>query len=193
MWKQISQNRYFCNVLYSYQADIKRHLLDHININNMSAMICHHRKSCKSNNHMSLLHLHNKNDYGGDKVCLCTVVVLLQLLVPSLMHWYRYKMTHWDMYFVYYALTHWGRVTHICDSRSTIIGSDNGLSPGRRQAIIWTDAGILLIGPLETNLSEIFIGIYTFSFKKMHLEMSTWKLRSFFCFGLDVLSCHIIL
>ena len=55
-------------------------------------------------------------------------------------------------------LTHWGRVTHICISNLTIIGSDNGLSPGRCQAIIWTNAGILLIGPLGTHLSEILIG-----------------------------------
>ena len=33
-------------------------------------------------------------------------------------------------------LSHWGRVTHICVSKLTIIGSDNGLLPGRRQAII---------------------------------------------------------
>ena len=45
------------------------------------------------------------------------------------------------------GLTHRGRVTHICVGNLTIIGSDNGLSPGRRQAIIWTNAGILLIGP----------------------------------------------
>ena len=32
------------------------------------------------------------------------------------------------------ALTHWGWVTHICISNLTIIGSDNGLSLGRRQA-----------------------------------------------------------
>ena len=57
------------------------------------------------------------------------------------------------------ALTHWGRVTHICFSKLTIIGSDNGLSPGRRQAIIWTSDGILLIGPLGTNLSEVLIEI----------------------------------
>ena len=63
------------------------------------------------------------------------------------------------------ASTHWGRVTHICVSKLTIIGSDNGLSPDRRQAIIWTYAGILLIGPLETNFSEILIGILTFSSK----------------------------
>ena len=44
-------------------------------------------------------------------------------------------------------LTHWGRVTHICVIKLTIIGSDNGLSPGRLQAITWTNVGILLIGP----------------------------------------------
>ena len=54
-------------------------------------------------------------------------------------------------------LTHWGRVTHICVSKLTIIGSDNGLSLGRRQAIIWTNDGILLIWPLGTNFSEILI------------------------------------
>ena len=73
------------------------------------------------------------------------------------------------------ALTHWDRVTHICVSKLTIIASDNGLSPGRRQAIIWTSAGILLIGPLGTNFSEILIGIMTFSFKKMHLKVSSVK------------------
>ena len=52
------------------------------------------------------------------------------------------------------------------------IGSDNGLSPGQRQAIIWTNAGILLIGPLGTNFSEIFMEIYTFSVKKMHWKMA---------------------
>ena len=50
-------------------------------------------------------------------------------------------------------LTHWGRVTHICVGKSTIIGSDNGSSPGRRQAIIWTNAVILLIETLGTNFS----------------------------------------
>ena len=56
-------------------------------------------------------------------------------------------------------LTHWGRVTHICINKVTIIGSDSGLSPGRRQAIIWTNTGILLIGPLGINFSEIWIEI----------------------------------
>ena len=59
-------------------------------------------------------------------------------------------------------LTHWGWVTHICISKLSIIGSDNGVSPGRLQAIIWTNAGILLIGPLGTNFIEILIEILTF-------------------------------
>ena len=84
-------------------------------------------------------------------------------------------------------LTHWGWVTHICIGKLTIIGSDNGLSPGRRQAIIWTNAGILLIGPLGTNFSEVLSEIYTFSFKKMHLKMSSAKWRPFFL-GLNVLT-----
>ena len=84
--------------------------------------------------------------------------------------------------------THWGRVTHICVIKLTIIGSDNGLSPGRRQTIIWTNAGILLIGPLGTNFSEILIKILVFSFKKMHLKMSSGKWRPS-CLGLNVLNC----
>ena len=76
-------------------------------------------------------------------------------------------------------LTHWGRVTHICVSYLTIIGSDNGLTPGRHQAIIWTNAGILLIDPLATNFSENLIGIHTFSFNKIHLKMSSGKWRPF--------------
>ena len=78
-------------------------------------------------------------------------------------------------------------MTHICVSKLTIIASDNGLSPGRRQAIIWTSAGILLIGPLGTNLSEILIEIITFSFKKMRLNVSSAKWRPC-CLGLNVLT-----
>ena len=85
-------------------------------------------------------------------------------------------------------LTHWGRVTHICVSKIIIIGSDNGSSPGRRQVIIWTNAGILLIEPLRTRISEILIEIHTFSFKKIHLKMSSGKWR-LYCLGLNVLKC----
>ena len=84
-------------------------------------------------------------------------------------------------------LTHWGRVTHICVGKLIIFGSDNGLSPDRRQAIIWTNAGLLLIGHLGTNFSEILIEILTFSFKKMRLKVSSAKWR-LFGLGLNELS-----
>ena len=75
---------------------------------------------------------------------------------------------------------------HICVSKLTIIGSDNGLSPGWHQAIIWTNAGILLIRPLGTNFNEMLIEILIFSFMKMHLKVSSAKWRPF-CLGLNVL------
>ena len=86
-----------------------------------------------------------------------------------------------------FFLTHWGRVTHICVSKQTIIGSDNGLWPGQCHAIIWTNAGILLIGTLGTNFSEILSKIHTFSWTKMHLKMLFEKWLQF-RFGLDVLN-----
>ena len=82
------------------------------------------------------------------------------------------------------CLTHWGRVTHICVSDLTSIGSDNGLSPVRRQAIIRTNAGILLIRPLGTNFSEFLVEFLIFSFKKMRLKVSSAKKRPF-CLGLN--------
>ena len=89
-------------------------------------------------------------------------------------------------------LTHWGRVTHICVSDLTIIGSDNGLSPGRRQVIIWTNAGLLSIEPLRTYFSENLIKIQPFSLKKMHVKMLSAKWRPS-CLGLNVLRFHLLL
>ena len=77
-------------------------------------------------------------------------------------------------------------MTHICVNKLTIIGSDNGLAADRHQAIIWTNARLLLIGPLGTNFSQIIIEILTFSFKKMRLKVSSAKWRPF-CLGLNVL------
>ena len=79
---------------------------------------------------------------------------------------------------IYTMLTHSGRVTHICVGNLAIIGW--------RQAIIWTNAGILTIGPFGTNFSEILIDILTLSFKKMSLKVSSAKWRPF-CLGLNVL------
>ena len=85
-------------------------------------------------------------------------------------------------------LNHSGRVTHICIRKFSIIRSVNVLLPARRQAIIWTNAGILLFGPLG-SFSEILI-TDPFSFKTMLLKMSSGKWH--FCLGLNVLMSFTI-
>ena len=86
----------------------------------------------------------------------------------------QWDFLHWQGDII--ILTHWGRVTHICVSKLTIIVSDNGWSLGRHQAIIWTNAGILQIRILETNFREIFSETHEFLFAKMHLKMSVkWR------------------
>ena len=95
----------------------------------------------------------------------------------NIFQWNSYKNT---------ILNHWGRVMYICVGKLTIIASDNDLSPGRRQAIIWTNTGILLIGPLGTNFNEILIEIQTFSLMKIRLKMLSAKCCPF-RLGLNVL------
>ena len=63
-------------------------------------------------------------------------------------------------------------MTHICVSKLTTFGSDIGLSPGRHQDLIWTNAGILLIEHIGRNFNEISIKIHTFSLKNL-----TWRGR----------------
>ena len=58
------------------------------------------------------------------------------------------------------------------------IGLGNGLSPVRRHAITWTDAGLLPFGLLETNFSETGIGILSFSFKEMYVKLSSAKMAA---------------
>ena len=81
-------------------------------------------------------------------------------------------------------------MTHICVCKLSIIGSDYDLSPEQPQAIIWTNAGILLVGPLGKNFSEIQIEIQTFPLKKIRLKMSLAKCCSF-RLGLNVLNILI--
>ena len=64
--------------------------------------------------------------------------------------------------YAFFVLIHWGRVTHICVSKLTVVGSDNGLPPGRRQAIVWTNAEILLIGPSGTCFRNLNRNSYVF-------------------------------
>ena len=85
----------------------------------------------------------------------------------------KYEATCWirlNMSISIEFLTPWGRVMHICIGNLTVIGTDNGLSPGWCQAIIRTNAEILLSEPLETNFNEIVLEIHKFSFKKLYLE-----------------------
>ena len=148
---------------------------------------------------------------GADKCCFCNILfstlagltinnrsmqkqygdilveVNLTYIIPSVSTWHwcwiiQSKTNGID----YEGLTHWGRVMHICGSKLRIIDSDSGLSPRRRQAIMWTNAGLLLIGPLGTNFSEILIKIQNFSFTNMHLKISSAE-QQLFCHGGDEL------
>ena len=83
--------------------------------------------------------------------------------------------------FVVGLLIFW--LDYICFGKLIIIGSDNGLSPGRRQAIIWTIVGILLIGPMGTNFSEILIGIPNIFIQENAFENVVCEMASI-CLGL---------
>ena len=72
-------------------------------------------------------------------------------------------------------LPHLGWVRDICVSKLTNIGSDNGLSPGRRQAIIWTNAGILLVVSPGTNFNEILLEI---SIQENPFQTVVWKMAA---------------
>ena len=85
-------------------------------------------------------------------------------------------ITHW---------TCWGRVTHMVRKLAKV-GSDNGLSPNRRQAIIWTSVILLLIGSLGTSFRKIWIKIQQFSYKKINLKMLSAKWQPF-CLSLNVM------
>ena len=72
--------------------------------------------------------------------------------------------------------THWGRVTHICVSKLTISDSDNGLSPGRRQAIIWINAGILSIPSQRTSVK--FKSRFNIFIQENPFENVVWKMAA---------------
>ena len=125
---------------------------------------------------------HNCNKYWWLEIkCKCINKISIQ---------YNYVL-HIPMFEIFVHakvqyLTHWGRVTHICVSKLTINGSDNVLSPCRCQAIIWTNAVLLLIRTVEINFSESWSEVHTFSFMKMRLEVPSGKWQPF-CLGLNVL------
>ena len=85
-------------------------------------------------------------------------------------------------------------MTHICVSKLIIVGSENGLLPERHQAIICTNAEILLIGPVETTFIEILNekrNSYMFIQENV-FENVVWKVAPF-CVGLnDLKERHIM-
>ena len=98
-------------------------------------------------------------------------------LILLIVHWYSVWI---------YCIIYWSQVRYACISNFATIGTDNRLSPGRHQAIIGTNAGILFIRNLGRSFTEIKSEIHTFSFKKIHLKMSSAKWRPF-CLDLNVL------
>ena len=73
------------------------------------------------------------------------------------------------------------------DAYASLVQIDNGLSPGRCQAIIGNNAGILLIGSLGIKSNETLFEMHKFSFKKIHSKMSSGKRRPS-CLGFNVLT-----
>ena len=88
-----------------------------------------------------------------------------------------FKWLHNNLSTTWYDLTHWGRVMHICVIKLIIIGSDNGLSPGRRQAIIWTNTGILYIkGRLKSIARSTSVRCMELHDRKWCVEASNLKI-----------------
>ena len=93
----------------------------------------------------------------GWLIVSCESLIEIQTFSMKKMH-FKMSSAKWQPFCLGLNVsTHWGGVTHICVGKSIIIGSDNGSSPDRRQAIIWTNVGILLVGALGTNVCEILI------------------------------------
>ena len=114
-----------------------------------------------------------------DKLSMFYSVLFVQWMILSCLNIGMFSIIF------FYHRQYYG-ILGLCVSKLTIIGSDSSLSSGQRQAIIWTNVEILIIGPLGTNVNEILMEIHTFSFKKMYLKFLSEKYRPF-CFGLNVL------
>ena len=140
----------------------------------------HYSKQCSNIQELTSEHLHTSTYVNSTLsrppyivTCILFLVVSCSCLVPLL----SYCPVCWQSPVYNVPLTHLGRVMHICVTKLTIIGFDNGLSPGRCQANIWTNDGKLLIGPWGT-----------FEVTKMHLKVSFAKWRPF-CVSLSRMNC----
>ena len=114
--------------------------------------------------------------------CVFKYVEIKEFHIMIMKYIIRFEKCHLIMIFEI-VLTHLGRMTHICVGDLIIIVSNNGLAPGRRQSITWTNAGLLSMWLIKTNSSEIWVGILSFSFYKMHLKISSAKMAAMFSRG----------
>ena len=89
-------------------------------------------------------------------------------------------------------MTHWSRVRHMYVGKLTIIGSDNGLLPMRRHAIIWTNAGLLPIGTLgEQTSAKLTHFIQENVYENVVCERAS-ILTGFQCFEYNIMRCLVV-
>ena len=86
-----------------------------------------------------------------------THALILKLVQLIFCYWKRpldeiAQLLHAKIFIQSFIEAEWRVYTSL---KQAIIGLDNGLSPGRRQAIIWTNAGILPTDPLGINVSLV--------------------------------------
>ena len=109
----------------------------------------------------------------------CCIILLPVQVCFSMVCSMRNNLTHIEADWCIYASINYANIV-----------SDNSLSPGRRQAIIWTNTGLLSFEPLWTKFSAILVKIQ-FSFDKMHAKISSAKWLPF-CLSLNVLNSNHI-
>ena len=129
---------------------------------------------------------HNRNPWG----CLLEIIMWLPKCLWSKPEEYCHLSITWMIYLndnlttkkkqLCAYLTHWGWVLDMCISKLTIIGSDNGLSSGQHQAIIWTNAGILFILTLGTTSREIVNEIHNIYSRKCIWKCCLFSFNNFF-------------
>ena len=85
-----------------------------------------------------------------------------------------------------HSVTYWDRVTHICVGNLITIGSDNGLSPGRCQVIIWTNTGIHIVYWTTRNTPQWNVNRNSYIYIQGNTFVNVCKWRQF-CLGLNML------
>ena len=110
--------------------------------------------------------------------------------------WSGVKTWQWkpDRSFTPARVTYQSLVTHICVKNKPIIGWDNGMSPVCYQAIVWTNAGWLIVGPMEfAELCKQYF-VYIFRIEKYIKEPAGKYLHdtvSYIIFLILLLMCTI--